>query len=556
VRIDYTADLWWKNAVFYCLDVETFMDGDGDGCGDFTGLIQQLDYLAGLGVTCLWLMPFYPTPNLDDGYDISDYFAVDPRLGTLGDFVEFIRTAGDRGLRVIIDLVVNHTSVEHPWFQAARSSPDSPYRDYYVWRTDRPAEAPGSVAFPGEETSIWQRDRRAGAYYLHHFYRHQPDLNMANPRVRDQVAKIMGFWLHQGVSGFRVDAVPALVQIENRDEAPDFDPQAYLREMRSFMARRAAEAMWLGEANVEPDEERRYLGRGEGDALNMLFNFTIMQAIYLSLARGRAEPLEEALRRLPKIPKDTQWANFLRNHDELTLDKLTAPQRDEVFAAFGPEADMQVYGRGLRRRLAAMLDGDQSRLRMLFSLVFSLPGAPVIFYGDEIGMGENLSLPGRLAVRTPMQWTSAAGGGFSHASPSELVRPVTTGRFGPRGVSVADQRGDPDSLLTFVSRLIRRRRETPEFGWGTWQLVESRAPSLFVHRCDWQESTVIAAHNLGPRRVRLTLEEDVLGDVDAIDDLLAEREIQPGDDGSLRLALGGFGHRWLRLRRAGQRPRY
>jgi trehalose synthase len=348
VRIDFTADLWWKNAVFYCLDVETFMDGDGDGCGDFTGLIQQVDYLAGLGVTCIWLMPFYPTPNRDDGYDITDYLAVDPRLGTLGDFVEFIRTAHDRGLRVIIDLVVNHTSDEHPWFQAARSSPDSNYRDYYVWRKDKPAEPPDSVAFPGEETSIWQRDRRAGAYYLHRFYRYQPDLNIANARVRDEIAKVMGFWLHQGVSGFRVDAVPALAQVENRSEAPDFDPQACLRELRSFMARRAADAMWLGEANVEPDEESRYLGGDEGDELNMLFDFVVMQAIYLSLARGSAEPLEEALRRLPKIPKDTQWANFLRNHDELTLDKLTVSQRAEVLAAFGPEAEMQLYGHGLR----------------------------------------------------------------------------------------------------------------------------------------------------------------------------------------------------------------
>src|SRR4051794_11429841 len=491
VRIDFTADLWWKNAVFYCLDVETFMDGDGDGCGDFTGLINQVDYLAGLGVTCIWLMPFYPTPNRDDGYDISDYLAVDPRLGTLADFVEFMRTAHDRGLRVIVDLVVNHTSDEHPWFQAARSSPESQYRDYYVWRKDKPDEPPGSVAFPGEETSIWQHDRRAGAYYLHQFYRYQPDLNIANARVRDEIAKIMGFWLHQGVSGFRVDAVPALVQVTNRSEAPDFDPQAYLRELRSFMARRVADAMWLGEANVEPDQERRFLGGGEGDALNMLFNFTVMQATYLSLARGSAEPLEEQLRRLPKIPTDTQWANFLRNHDELTLDKLTVSQREEVFAAFGAEADMQLYGHGLRRRLAPMLEGDQRRLRMLFSLLFSLPGTPVLFYGDEIGMGENLSLPDRLAVRTPMQWTADAGGGFSNAPASRLVRPPAEGRFGPDVVNVADQRRDPDSLLAFVSRLIRRRRETPELGWGTWQLVESRAQSLLAHRCEWEGSTVI-----------------------------------------------------------------
>jgi len=556
MRIDFTADLWWKNAVFYCLDVETFMDGDGDGCGDFNGLTQQVDYLANLGITCIWLMPFYPTPNRDDGYDITDYFAVDPRLGTLGDFVEFMRTASDRGLRVIIDLVVNHTSDEHPWFQAARSSPNSIYRDYYVWREQKPAEAPDSVAFPGEETSIWQHDRRARAYYLHHFYRYQPDLNIANGRVRDEIARVMGFWLHQGVSGFRVDAVPALLQVENRSEAPEFDPQAYLRELRSFMGRRAAEAMWLGEANVDPDDERQYLGGDEGDALNMLFNFVVMQAIYLSLARRSAEPLEDALRRLPKIPKDTQWANFLRNHDELTLDKLTVSQREEVFAAFGPEPQMQLYSHGLRRRLAPMLEGDQKRLRMLFSLIFSLPGTPVLLYGDEIGMGENLSLADRLAVRTPMQWTASAGGGFSSSPVSRFVRPPVDGRCGPEEVNVADQRRNPDSQLAFVSRLIRRRRETPEFGWGTWQLVESRAPSLFAHRCEWQGSTVIAVHNLGPNRATLTLDAQQLGDCEAVDDLLGERKLQPRSDGSLRITLGGYGYRWLRVRRIGQRPRF
>ena len=556
MRIDFTADLWWKNAIVYCLDVETFMDGDGDGCGDFTGLIQQLDYLAGLGVTCIWLMPFYPTPNRDDGYDVTDYLAVDPRLGTLGDFVEFVRLAGDRGLRVIVDLVVNHTSDQHPWFQAARTSRDSPFRDYYVWRDEKPREAPDEVAFPGEETSIWQHDRRAGAYYLHRFYRYQPDLNLANASVRDEIAKIMGFWLQLGVSGFRVDALPALVQIENRSEAPDFDPHAYLRELRNFMARRDGAAMWLGEANVDPDAERRFFGGGEGDALNMLFNFVAMQAIYLSLARGSAEPLEEALRRLPTIPKDTQWANFLRNHDELTLDKLTTAQRDEVFAAFGPEPRMQLYARGLRRRLAPMLDGDQRRLRVLFSLVFSLPGTPVLFYGDEIGMGENLSLDDRLAVRTPMQWATGPTGGFSTAPASRLVRPPASGSFGPDAANVADQRGDPESLLNFVTRLVRRRRETPEFGWGSSELVESRAPSLFAHRCDWQESTVFAAHNLGPKRATLTLDAEQLGDCEAVDDLLDDRALERLDDGSLRLVLGGYGYRWVRVRRPGQRPRF
>ena len=556
MRIDYTADLWWKNAVFYCLDVETFMDGDGDGCGDFAGLTHQIDYLANLGVTCLWLMPFYPTPNRDDGYDISDYFGVDPRLGTLGDFVEFVRTAHDRGMRVIIDLVANHTSDQHPWFQAARADPKSRYRDYYVWRKRKPPEPPGSVAFPGEETSIWQYDRKAGAYYLHHFYRFQPDLNIANPDLRDEIAKIMGFWLHQGISGFRVDAVPAFIEVENPSEAAGFDPQDYLRQLRAFMTRRNAEAMWIGEANVDPDSERRFLGAGKGDELNMLFNFIVMQATYLSLARGSAEPLEDALRSLPKIPQDTQWASFLRIHDELTLDKLTLSQREEVFAAFGPDPAMQLYGHGLRRRVAPMVDGDQQRLRMLFSLAFSLPGTPVLFYGDEIGMGENLSLHDRLSVRTPMQWTPEPNAGFTTAPASRLVRPLANGKFGPARVNVTDQHHDPDSQLAWMRRLIRLRRETPELAWGTWQLIETRAESLFMHRCDWQESTVIAAHNLGPRRVEARLSAQDIGDVEAIDDLFEGRVERPRADGSYRVALQGFGYRWLRLRRRGQRPRF
>ena len=425
-----------------------------------------------------------------------------------------------------------------------------------MWRAERPEEPPDAVAFPGEETSIWQYDRKAGEYYLHHFYRYQPDLNIANAAVRDELAKIMGFWLRQGVSGFRVDAVPALLQVENRSEAPDFDPQAFLRELRDFMGRRHGEAMWLGEANVEPDDQLRYLGGGEGDALNMLFDFVVMQSVWLSLARGSAEPLEEALRRLPKIPKDTQWASFVRNHDELTLDKLTVAQRSEVFKAFGPEKSMQVYGHGLRRRMASMLDGDQRRLRLLWSLVFTLPGTPVLFYGDEIGMGENLSLPGRLAVRTPMQWSSDASGGFSTAPASGLVRPLADGDFGPSAVNVSDQRADRDSLLAFVSRLIRRRRETPELGWGAWKVVETRPSGLFVHRCDWEGSAVVAAHNLGDRRATVTLDSEQLGDCDAVDDLLGETTVERGGDGSLRLVLPGYGFRWLRLRAPGQPPRF
>jgi len=392
MRLSPTSDLWWKNAVIYCLDVETYADSDGDGVGDFRGLIDRVDHLADLGVTCLWLMPFYPSPNRDDGYDISDFYGVDPRLGTLGDVVEFLRTAKDRGMRVIVDLVVNHTSDEHPWFTESRSSLEAARRDWYVWRPE-PSDHPAGLAFPDKETSNWQRDRRTGEYYLHRFYRFQPDLNIANPAVRDEICKIAAFWLALGVSGFRMDAVPFLLELDGIREHMDGDPKRWLQSLRSFVGRRNGEAMLLGEVNAAMKDLSSYFGGADGDALNMQFAFLLNQSLWLSLARGEGEPLEQIISALPVVPHDNAWATFLRNHDELTLDQLTVSQREEVFAAFGPKPGMQLYGHGLRRRTAAMLGGDGPRLRMAWSLMFSLPGTPALFMGDEIGMGEQLRIP-------------------------------------------------------------------------------------------------------------------------------------------------------------------
>jgi maltose alpha-D-glucosyltransferase/alpha-amylase len=550
MRLDETGDLWWKNAVVYCLDVETFLDSDGDGIGDLQGLISQIDYLAGLGVTCLWLMPFYPTPNRDDGYDVSDYYGVDERLGTLGDFVELVHTATDRGLRIVVDLVVNHTSDEHPWFQAARSDPDSPLRDFYVWR-DEPSEEPKGIAFPDRETSNWAYDEQAGQYYLHRFYSFQPDLNVANPAVRDEIARVMGFWLALGVSGFRMDAVPFLLETSGLVEEVHGDPQQWLRRLRAFGNRRRGDAMLLGEVNAELKDLAKYFGDEDGDELTMQFAFLLNQSLWLSLARGEAEPLENVIRSLPLVPPENAWAVFLRNHDELSLDKLTLAQRQEVFAAFGRDADMQLYGHGLRRRLAPMLGGDRDRLRMAWSLMFTLPGTPVLLYGDEIGMGDNLEIPDRLSVRVPMQWSDEANGGFSTAEDDDLVRPLAAGRYGPRHVNVAVQRRDPDSQLNWMERLIRRRKQTPELGWGTSTLVETEDPALFAHRCDWQDSTVVAVHNLGAKRAKATLE---LGpEAIAIDDLLELREHKLRKGGTMDVELDAYGYLWLRARRTGQR---
>ena len=553
MRITDTADLWWKNAVVYCLDVETFMDWDGDGCGDFTGLAQRIDHLADLGVTCLWLMPFYPTAERDDGYDITDFYGVDPRLGSHGDLVEVIRTAKDRGIRVIADLVVNHTSIEHPWFRSARQAVDAPFRDFYVWRSDEPPDTSDQVVFPDQESGVWTRTEETGEWYLHRFYKEQPDLDVANPRLRDEVVKIMGFWLQLGLDGFRVDAVPFFLETQPDDVDALPEPHDYLRALRSFLQRRTGDGVLLGEVNLPFDQQLEFFGGTDGDELTMLFDFIGMQALYLSLAREDAGPVAAALTGRPGIATRSQFATFVRNHDELTLDKLTDDERAEVFAAFGPEETMQVYGRGLRRRLPPMLAGDPRRVRMVYSLVFALAGTPVLFYGEEIGMGENLAAEGRLAVRTPMQWTSGPNGGFSTADPADLTAPVVEGGFGPEFVNVADQRRDPESLLAFMKLLIRRYRESPELGWGAFEVLEQNCPPVLAHLCRWDDAAMLAVHNLGsePQQVHLRLPG-----CDAshqLDDLLGDGTTAVADDGTVDLPLEGYGYRWLRVLGPGSR---
>jgi len=556
MRITDTSDLWWKNAVIYCLDVETFMDWNGDGVGDFQGLAQRIDHLAELGVTCLWLMPFYPTANLDDGYDISDHYGVDGRLGSLGDLVELVRTARDRGMRVIADLVVNHTSDRHPWFVEARKSTDNPYRDFYVWRSEEPPDTSSEVVFPDEEDSIWELDEKTGEWYLHRFYKHQPDLNVANPKVRDEIAKMIGFWLELGISGFRVDAVPYLIETLGMDEeeARYGDPHTYLSSLRHFISRRAGSAILLGEVNLPYEDAVKYFGDGHGDELTMLFDFVGNQALYLSLVRGDAGPLTEALRSRPEIPRDCQWANFVRNHDELTLDKLSEEERQEVFEAFGPEEDMQLFDRGLRRRLPTMLGGDPRRIRMVYSLMFALPGTPTLFYGEEIGMGENLEVPGRMAVRTPMQWSDAPNGGFSSARATRLPAQPPGDGFGPQFVSVSAQRGDPDSLLSFITLLVQRYRECPEMGWAPLHVLDQPHPGVVALCSSVGDATVVTLHNLTSDPVvvpvRLFDLTDGAPDTDVtyrLVDLLADGEVEVGDGGGAEVTLDGYGYRWMRL---------
>jgi trehalose synthase len=550
MRITNTSDLWWKTAVIYCLDVQTFMDWNGDGYGDFPGLAQRLDHLHELGVTCLWLMPFYPTGDRDDGYDITDFYGVDSRLGTHGDFVEVIRTANDRGIRVIADLVVNHTSNKHPWFKAAESSVDSPYRDFYVWRGDKPPDTSKEVVFPDAENSIWQFSPKTREWYLHKFYRQQPDLNVTDPQVRDEIIKVAGFWLELGLSGFRMDAVPFLLETEGTDKAEASrlpDPHIFLRELRAFLGRRTGSGVLLGEVNLSHEQQAEFFGGEEGNELTMLFDFISMQSLYLSLAREDAGPLAKALAGRPEVSPDSQWATFVRNHDELTLDKLSDEERAEVFAAFGADPSMQVYGRGLRRRLPPMLDGDPRRIRMVYSLLFSMPGTPVLFYGEEIGMGENLALEGRMAVRTPMQWTAGENGGFSQAPRRKLTRPMVTGGYAPEFVNVADQRNDPDSLLSFMKLLIRRYRECPELGWGAFELLDQPHASVLAHLCRWDDGAMVAVHNFGSEPVTVPLTLDGCDATHRLADLLQEGSAQLSDKGTAELQLEGYGYRWLRV---------
>ncbi|GAA5120034.1 alpha-amylase family protein [Alloalcanivorax gelatiniphagus] len=551
MRVTDTSDLWWKSAVIYCLDIETFYDSDEDGVGDLGGLAERIDYLAELGVTCLWLMPFYPSPDRDDGYDLTDFYGVDPRLGNHGQLVEVIRTAHDRGINVIADLVVNHTSDRHPWFQASRRSTSNRYRDYYVWRDTEPPDTSDLVVFPDQEDSIWELDARTGEWYLHNFYKHQPDLNLANPAVVDEILRVVGFWLELGFDGFRVDGIPFLEQhAENAGDAGGtVDAHELMRTIRSFLNRRTGRSMMLGEVNLPHAQQRAFFGGKAANELQMQFDFIGMQATYLSLAREDARPLVRALQQRPVIDETCQWATFLRNHDELTLDKLSDAEREEVFAAFGPDPAMQVFDRGLKRRLPGMLGGDPRRIRMAYSLMFSQPGTPTLYYGEEIGMGEDLAVDGRMAVRTPMQWSAGRNGGFSTAAPGRLIQPVVTGACGPEHVNVVAQMHDPDSLWSFMRKLISIRRTCPELGWGTWSVVDQPERQVLVQQCRLDGSAVVTVHNLAAEPVTVEVPVDPGGeDLEAVD--LMSDEVVTGE-ATTTVALDGYGFRWFRVRPTG-----
>jgi maltose alpha-D-glucosyltransferase/alpha-amylase len=535
---------WYQEAIIYCVDVDAFQDSNGDGVGDLRGLTARLDYLARLGVTCLWLNPIYPTPNRDDGYDVTDFYGIDPRLGSLGDFVDLVHQASNRGLRVIIDLVVNHTSSDHPWFQSSCRDPGSPTGDWYVWSEVDPPFKSDGVVFPGVQETTWTYDKRRKAWYHHRFYDFEPDLQWSNPEVRDEVARIVSFWLQLGIAGFRMDAAPFVIE----DVRPDRETQTrmyeWLHDLRERISWRRGDAVVLAEANVERDELVQFFGNG--DRLPMLFNFALNQRMFLALARESTAPVREALCAMPKLPASCTWATFLRNHDEVDLSGLSELEREECFAAFGPEPEMQLYGRGIRRRLAPMLGGDRRRIEMAYALQCGLPGTPVIRYGEEIGMGDDLSLPERNAIRTPMQWSAEPNAGFSTADGDDLLRPVVSdGAFGFERVNVDAQRGDDASLLAWFERMFRSLRECPEIGTGEWTLLDSGDESVLAMRYDAPTGAVVTLTNLRDDARVVDLSREI-GDDARFLDVFANRRYDGAPD-IAKVECDGWGYRWLRL---------
>jgi maltose alpha-D-glucosyltransferase/alpha-amylase len=539
-------DLWYKNAIVYCVSVGTYMDSNGDGIGDFEGLSRRLDYIQGLGATTIWLMPFQPSPQRDNGYDISDYYGVDPRYGTLGDFVEFTHGCHQRGIRVIIDLVVNHTSDQHAWFQEARRDPQSRFRDWYIWADRKPANAKEGVVFPGVQDSTWDRDPVAKKWYFHRFYKFQPDLNTANPHVQAEILKIMGFWLELGVSGFRMDAVPFVIATKGAAVTKPTEQFDMLRTFREFLQWRRGDAIILAEANVLPETDMDYFGE-DGDRMHMMFNFQVNQTLFYALASADSRPLAKALKATRPRPATGQWGLFLRNHDELDLGRLSEAQRQTVFAAFGPEKSMQLYDRGIRRRLAPMLQGDRRRIELATSLMMTLPGTPVFRYGDEIGMGDDLSLPERECARTPMQWSDEPQGGFTkHNKPGNPV--ISGGPYGFEHVNVASQRRDPQSLLNWTERLIRMRKEVPEIGWGDFEILPTGTPEVLALRYDWRENSVLVLHNLSPEPREVKIDPGVSGSHDGLlVNLLSDDHSRPAEDGRHSVFLESYGYRWFRV---------
>jgi maltose alpha-D-glucosyltransferase/alpha-amylase len=499
---------WYKDAIIYQIHVKSFFDSNNDGIGDFPGLLTRLDYIASLGVNTIWLLPFYPSPRLDDGYDISDFRGVHPDYGTMADVKRFIAAAHAHGIRVITELVVNHTSDQHPWFQRARRSKrGSVYRDFYVWSDDDQKYAGTRIIFVDTERSNWTLDQVAGQYYWHRFYSHQPDLNFDNPRVLKEVLGNLRFWLELGVDGLRLDAVPYLAEREGTNNENLPETHAVLRQIRTSMDAAFADRLLLAEANQWPEDAKEYFGNS--DECNMAFHFPLMPRMYMAIAREDRFPITDILRQTPDIPPNCQWAIFLRNHDELTLEMVTNSERDYLWATYAADRHARL-NLGIRRRLSPLLERDRRRIELMNYLLLSMPGTPVIYYGDEIGMGDNIHLGDRDGVRTPMQWSPDRNGGFSRADPSRLVLPTNMDSlWGYESVNVEAQNRDPHSLLNWTRRTLAIRRQYRVFGRGTYRLLYPKNRKVLAYLREDEDTTLLCVGNLArtPQAVELDLAE-------------------------------------------------
>ena len=495
--------MWFKDAVFYQISVRAFKDSNGDGFGDLRGIAEKLDYLQTLGVDCLWLMPIYPSPLRDDGYDIADYYNVDPMYGTLDDLKSLVDAAHTRGIRVITDLVLNHTSDDHPWFQASRSDKNSAFRDYYVWSDTNEKYKDARIIFLDTETSNWALDEATGEYYWHRFYSSQPDLNYDNPKVQEEMINVARFWLDLGIDGFRADAVPYLFERDgtNCENLPE--THAYLKKLRAVMDANYPGKILLCEANQWPEDVREYFG--EGDEFQMGFHFPIMPRIFMALKKERADDMIEILRRTPPIPENCQWCTFLRNHDELTLEMVTPEERQWMWEQYAPEPRMR-SNLGIRRRLAPLLDNDRQKIELANSLLFTLPGSPIIYYGDEIGMGDNIHLPDRNGVRTPMQWDDSPNAGFTSGNPfTPILQDYPT-------VNVADQLNNKNSLYHSIRQMIEIRKRHPSFGRGAMEWINVANSAVAVYTRSYQDESLLIINNLSSSPQRISLPESLHGE--------------------------------------------
>ncbi len=536
------SSTWYEEAVIYCIDVEKFADGNGDGIGDFIGLTGKLTYLSELGITCIWLLPFYRSPDRDNGYDVSDFYSVNPKVGTLDDFLTFLHSAGEHGIRVVIDLVVNHTSDQHPWFQAARRDDETRYRDYYVWTADPPPVAAGAKSiFPGEVDSLWTYDEIARAYYFHHFYDFQPELNAANPQVREEILRVVDYWIAFGVSGFRLDAAPLIIADKGLEHANPRDPHGILRQIGAYLQSRRPGGVLLGEVNLPPEASNAFFG--EGDQLQLLLNFMMACYLFAGFAKEEAAVINQGLSLLAEPPPACGWVNFLRNLDELDFSRVPQDLKQSVFEVFAPKKEMEVFGRGIRRRVAPMLNGDQRRIELAFSIVFSLRGPPLIVYGDEIGIGEDLSQPGRNSVRVPMQWSGGKNGGFSGASSGKLCQPVVSdGPFSYKKINVADQQAAPNSLLNRIKRFITLRRSQPIFTKGRPVRLSAADPAVLVHGFEDAGDLLLLVHNLAGRRIATDINFGGMQPM-RFRDLMGDEEFAVTKNPHLQLEP--YAYRWL-----------